>query len=167
MNIERAFEFRRDYLAHLRDEANGFSAKGLKIVVDCANGASSGLAPALFADLGAEVVAIHNAPNGRNINENCGSTHIDDLPATVLAEKADLGVAFDGDADRALFVDENGKVVDGDATLWIMAQYLQSHEKLENSTVVATVMSNIGLELALESQKSRSFTGKCGRQIRA
>ncbi len=152
LNIERAVEFKQAYLAHLRDEGNGFSAKGLRIVVDCANGASSALAAELFAALGANVVAIHNQPTGRNINENCGSTHIDDLPTRVLAEEADLGVAFDGDADRALFVDEKGKVVDGDATLWIMAQYLQSHGKLANSTVVATVMSNIGLELALKSK---------------
>ncbi len=152
LNIERAFEFKRAYLAHLRDEADGFSAKGMKIVIDCANGASSALAPVLFADLGAEVVAIHNEPNGRNINENCGSTHIVDLPTKVLAEKADLGVVFDGDADRVLFVDEKGNIVDGDATLWIMAHYLQSHGKLANSTVVATVMSNIGLELALKSK---------------
>jgi phosphoglucosamine mutase len=152
LNVERAFEFKRAYLAHLRDRADGFSAKGIKIVVDCANGASSALAPVLLADLGADVVAVHNEPDGRNINENCGSTHIDDLPARVVAEDADLGVAFDGDADRALFVDEKGAIVDGDATLWIMAQYLRAHGKLANSTVVATVMSNIGLELALKSK---------------
>lgn len=152
LNIERALEFKRAYLAHLRDEGNGFSAQGMKIVVDCANGASSALAAELFAALGADVIAIHNEPNGRNINENCGSTHINDLPTRVLKEEAHLGVAFDGDADRALFVDEKGNVVDGDAMLWIMAQYLQSHGKLANATVVATVMSNIGLEHALKSK---------------
>lgn len=149
---ERVEEFRRAYLDHLENAANGFSAQGMKIVVDCANGASSELAPSLFAELNAEVVSVHCSPDGRNINENCGSTHIDDLPAKVLAEKADLGVAFDGDADRALFVDEKGNIVDGDATLWIMAQYLNDHGKLANATVIATVMSNIGLELALRSK---------------
>lgn len=147
----RADEFRRGYLDHLKREVNDFSAAGTKIVIDCANGASSELAPVLFADLGADVVAIHNRPNGRNINENCGSTHIVDLPVRVIEENADLGVAFDGDTDRALFVDEKGNIIDGDATLWIMAQYLRLHGKLTNSTVVATVMSNIGLELALKS----------------
>jgi len=152
IHLTRADEFQKAYLDHLKDEGNGFSASGMKIVVDTANGASSKLAPQLFAVLGANVVAIHNEPNGRNINEKCGSTHIEDLQARVVAEKADFGVAFDGDADRALFVDEKGNMVDGDATLLIMARYLKDHGKLANSTVVATVMSNIGLELALRSK---------------
>lgn len=151
VHAARADEFCTQYLDHLKNEAGAGSAAGLKIVVDCANGASCGLAPNLFRDLGAEVIAIHDRPDGRNINEGCGSTHIDDLPARVVAEGADLGVAFDGDADRALFADEKGNVVDGDATLWIMARYLKDHGKLANSTVVATVMSNIGLELAFRS----------------
>ena len=149
---KQADEFRRAYLDHLKNIVSGFLADGVKIVVDCANGASSALAPILFADLGADVVTIHNQPDGKNINENCGSTHIEHLRSRVVAEKADLGVAFDGDADRALFVDERGNIIDGDATLWIMAQYLRSHGKLANSTVVATVMSNIGLEIALKSE---------------
>jgi phosphoglucosamine mutase len=148
----RSDEFRSEYLDHLKREANGFSANGIKIVIDCANGASSELAPKLFAGLGADVVAIHDQPDGRNINDHCGSTHINDLPAKVIEEKATFGVAFDGDADRALFVDEKGNIVDGDAVLWIMAGYLKDHGKLKNSTVVATVMSNIGLELALRSK---------------
>jgi phosphoglucosamine mutase len=150
--LDRVAEFRRKYLDHLEHAANDFSAAGTKIVIDCANGASCGFAPVLFAELGAEAVTVHNHPDGKNINANCGSTHIDALPAKVLAENADLGVAFDGDADRALFVDEKGNIVDGDAILWIMAQYLKSHGKLGNSTVVATVMSNIGLEIALRSK---------------
>ncbi len=144
--------YHRAYLDHLEQAVAGVSAKGLKIVIDCANGASSALAPELFSEIGADVAALHCSPDGRNINADCGSTHIDDLPARVLAENADLGIAFDGDADRALFVDEKGNIVDGDATLWIMAQYLQDHGKLANSTVVATVMSNIGLEIALRSK---------------
>jgi phosphoglucosamine mutase len=148
----RAAEFAAAYLEHLRNEADGFSAAGNNIVIDCANGASSFLAPNLFAATGAEVVAIHNSPDGRNINENCGSLHLGDLEKRVVAEGADLGVAFDGDADRALFVDERGEIVDGDATMWIMARYLKEHGGLVNNTVVATVMSNIGLELALKSR---------------
>lgn len=150
LSAGRVEEFRDAYLSHIKNIVGDLSATGTKVVIDCANGASSQLAPELFASFGAEVVTIHNTPDGRNINGNCGSTHIEDLPAKVLEENADLGVAFDGDADRALFVDDNGNIVDGDATLWIMAQYLKDHGKLSNSTVVATVMSNIGLELALK-----------------
>ncbi len=152
LNVQRSDDFRFAYLDHLKGEAAGFSAKGLKIVLDCANGASSALAPELFESLGAEVISIHCEPDGKNINEDCGSTHIEHLRSKVVEEKADLGVAFDGDADRALFVDETGNIVDGDATLWILAQYLQGHGKLKNSTVIATVMSNIGLEIALKSK---------------
>jgi phosphoglucosamine mutase len=106
----------------------------------------------LFAKFGAEVIAVHHQPNGRNINYECGSLHLEHLQTKVLEEKADFGVAFDGDADRALFVDENGNLVDGDATLWIMANYLDSHGQLKNRKVIATVMSNIGLELALKTK---------------
>ena len=152
LDASRAEEFRDAYLAHLREAAGEFSASGLKIVLDCAHGASTGLASKLFTDLGADVITIHCEPDGRNINENCGSTHIGSLQEKVVEENADLGVAFDGDADRALFVDEHGEIIDGDATLWIVAQYLKAHGKLASSTVVATVMSNIGLELALKSK---------------
>lgn len=147
----RVAEFDRAYLRSLRENVNGFSAAGRKIVLDCANGAASSLGPDLFGDLGAEVIAINHQPNGRNINENSGSLHLGGLQAAVLEQRADIGIAFDGDADRALFVDENGRVVDGDATLWILTGYLKSHGKLANSTVVATVMSNIGLDFALKS----------------
>ncbi len=162
VHASRAGEFRLAYLDHLKTNANGFSASGIKMVVDCANGASFALAPTLFVDLGATTIAINAAPNGKNINENCGSMHLEDLQARVLSEKADFGVAFDGDADRALFVDENGNVVDGDATLWILAQYLRSHGKLKNSTVVATVMSNIGLEIALKSKEINLLRANVG-----
>ncbi len=147
----KAVEFQNAYLDYLANQFKSLSLNGFKMVIDCANGASSNLAPQLFKRLGAEVVAIHNSPDGKNINNNCGSTHIEDLPARVLEQKANFGVAFDGDADRSLFVDEKGNLVDGDATLWAMAQLLQSHNKLNNQTVVATVMSNIGLEMALNS----------------
>src|SRR5437868_4687202 len=148
----RSAEFRTAYLDHLLTKAKGFSARGKKMVIDCANGASCELGPRLFSALAADMIVINDRPNGKNINDNCGSLHLEHLQKKVLDEKADFGVAFDGDADRALFVDETGSIIDGDATLWIMAQYLQNHGKLANSTVVATLMSNIGLELALKSK---------------
>lgn len=145
-------ELHQDYLAFLAgDIGAGLDLRKLKIVIDCANGASSSLAPELFTHLGANVVAINAAPDGRNINLNCGSLHIDSLRERVVAEEADLGVAFDGDADRSLFVDEKGNFVDGDATLWVLANHHRSHGSLKDDTVVATVMSNIGLEIAFRA----------------
>jgi phosphoglucosamine mutase len=145
-------EFRRAYLEHLTSTIGTFRLDGYKIAVDCANGAASNLAPQLFRGLGAEVVAFHDNPDGRNINENCGSLHLDQLQQKVLETEADLGVAFDGDADRALFVDEKGNIVDGDAVLWIMAGTMQDRGELASGKVIATVMSNIGLEIALKSR---------------
>ncbi|HEU4510143.1 MAG TPA: phosphoglucosamine mutase [Pyrinomonadaceae bacterium] len=143
---------RQDYLNFLANKVGaGLGLQGLTIVVDCANGASCMLAPALLTRLGAKVIAINASPDGRNINLDCGSLHIDSLRERVVKERADLGVAFDGDADRALFVDEQGNYVDGDATLWALASYLQSHGRLKDDIVVATVMSNVGLEIALKS----------------
>jgi phosphoglucosamine mutase len=130
---------------------NGLTLEGLTIVIDCANGASCALAPALFSRLGAKVIAINASPDGRNINRDCGSLHIESLQKRVAQERADLGVAFDGDADRSLFVDNEGHFVDGDATLWVLGTHLQSHGKLKDNLVVATVMSNIGLEIAFRS----------------
>ena len=142
-------KLQQEYLAFLSDQiGKGLDLRNLKIVIDCANGASCAFAPELFKRLGADVVAINASPDGRNINLNCGSLHIDSLREQVVEENADLGVAFDGDADRALFVDEKGNFVDGDATLWVLASYLQAHGRLNDDTVVATVMSNIGLEIA-------------------
>lgn len=141
------------YLDYLSEEvAAGLRLDGLRIVVDCANGAASQLAPALFTRLGAQVFAVGNTPDGRNINYECGSLYVERLSHKVIAEGADLGVAFDGDADRALFVAGRGQVVDGDATLWVMAKSFQSRGGLAGDQLVATVMSNIGLELALESR---------------
>ncbi len=145
-------KLQHDYLAFLSDQIGaGLNLSGLKIVIDCANGASSSLAPELFQRLGANVIAINAAPDGRNINLNCGSLHIDSLQERVVKEKADLGVAFDGDADRSLYVDEKGSFVDGDATLWVLANHLRAHGRLNDDTVVATVMSNIGLEIAFRA----------------
>lgn len=143
---------RDDYLNYLINEiAHDLSLQGETIVVDCANGASTEFAPKLFETLGARVIAINARPDGRNINLNSGSLHIESLMEAVAKEKADLGVAFDGDADRSLFVDEKGRFVDGDATLWVLAHHLRSHAELKNDTVVATVMSNVGLEIAFRA----------------
>jgi phosphoglucosamine mutase len=148
-----AASLRRSYLDHLAEEvAGGLKLEGLSVVVDCANGAASGFAPALLSRLGARVVSTFDAPDGRNINRDCGSLHTDMLCRRVVAEGADLGVAYDGDADRALFVDARGRLVDGDATLWVLAGRMQGRGELEGDRVVATVMSNIGLEIALRSR---------------
>jgi phosphoglucosamine mutase len=150
---EESAALQERYLDYLATEVGaGLSLERLSLVVDCANGAASRLAPALFARLGARTLALNCAPDGRNINRDCGSLHIDGLRRAVLENKTDFGVAFDGDADRALFVDGRGQFVDGDATLWVMAQYLASREELKDGLVVATVMSNIGLEIALRSR---------------
>lgn len=145
-------EFRKAYLEHLSAQGNDELFEGFTIAVDCANGAASKLAPHLFRSLGATVIALSDQPDGRNINAECGSLHLDKLQAKVMETGADLGVAFDGDADRALFVDEKGNVVDGDATLWIVANALLAAGELVSGKVIATVMSNIGLELALRSK---------------
>ena len=121
---------------------------GLKIVVDCANGAASFVAPEVLRRAGANVIAISATPNGLNINDNCGSTHLENLIATVKFERADLGIAHDGDADRVLAVDHEGNVVDGDYILGILAD----HTHLPTKTVVGTVMTNLGLIRALESR---------------
>jgi phosphoglucosamine mutase len=132
---------------------------GLRVVCDCANGSASALAPELFERLGASLRAINCSPNGRNINLNSGSLHLEGLRSRVLAESADVGVAFDGDADRALFVSRAGKIVDGDAVLLLTARYLKDQGWLACGeglpTVVATVMSNLGLERALSSHGIR------------
>ena len=146
-------ESKSRYVNYLANEiGRGLSLSKIKIVADCANGAAFEIAPEVFRLLGAEVNAINNQPNGRNINLDCGSLHIESLRARVVAERAHLGVAFDGDADRALFVDASGNFVDGDATLWVLANYLKLRDELSSDMVVATVMSNIGLEIALQSQ---------------
>jgi len=145
---------RARYLDYLADEvAAGLRLDGLRVVLDCANGAAHELAPALLSRLGAEVVSIHDAPDGRNINRDCGSLHTEGLRRRVTQEGAHLGVAFDGDADRSLYVDARGQFVDGDATLWVLAKWMQERGELAGDRVVATVMSNLGLELALRSRR--------------
>ena len=127
----------------------GYSLEGLKIVLDCANGATYNAAPKVFKELGAHVVTMANMPNGFNINEKCGSTHMDAVRAKVVEEKADLGIALDGDGDRVLLVDANGDIVDGDEIVYIIARHRQQSAKGCNG-VAGTQMSNLGLELALQ-----------------
>ncbi len=124
--------------------------KGLKIVLDCANGAAYKVAPAVFEELGAEVITIGVNPNGTNINAGCGSLHPEVISEAVKANHADLGIALDGDADRVIFVDEFGSEVDGDHIMAICAIDLMKHNKLHKNTVVATVMSNMGLDISLK-----------------
>lgn len=149
----REGEYHEAYLDFLSGEiAEGLDLRGLRIGVDCANGSASGFAPDLFRRLGGRLEVIGDAPDGRNINEGCGSLYLGTLQRLVREKHLDLGIAFDGDADRALFVDAAGKLVDGDATLLILANALRARGALAGNTVVATVMSNIGLELALRER---------------
>lgn len=141
-----------DYLAGLRQSVvPGARLGGMKIVLDCANGAASELAPELFRSLGASVIAIHNTPDGRNINAGCGSLYPEIMRKRVLASGSALGVAFDGDADRALFAGASGKLVDGDGVLLAAGRYLKSAGRLKGDVIVGTTMANLGLERALES----------------
>lgn len=139
----------KKYLEHLTSNLAGLRLDGLRVALDCANGAASHLAPELFRGLGAEVRMLACDPDGRNINRDCGSLHLEGLQAAVAESGADIGIAFDGDADRCLFVDAAGNVVDGDATLWILANEMQRSGELKSGKVIATVMSNMGLEIAL------------------
>jgi phosphoglucosamine mutase len=138
------------YLAHARSALPDASRLGrLRIAADCANGATSVVAPRLFADLGFEITALACDPDGRNINLSCGSTYPERLARAVRDGRLDMGVAFDGDGDRAIFVDHHGGVVDGDAVMLMCAAHWKSTGRLRGNAVVATVMSNIGLEIAL------------------
>jgi phosphoglucosamine mutase len=142
-----------EYLRFLRSRiVPGANLSGLRMVLDCANGAAYKLGPQLFRDLGADVIPIADAPDGRNINANCGSLYLENLRQRVLAEKAQLGVAFDGDADRALFVADSGRIVNGDGILLAVSRYLKMTGQLPGNRVVATSMSNLGLERTLAKE---------------
>ncbi|MGA8674099.1 MAG: phosphoglucosamine mutase [Candidatus Acidiferrales bacterium] len=140
-----------DYLAGLREAAlPGAKFAGMKIVLDCANGAASKLAPRLFRSLGAEVLAMNDQPDGRNINAGCGSLHPTAMQKHVVETGAALGVAFDGDADRAIFSSASGRLVDGDGVLLVTGRFLKAAGKLRGDVIVGTTMANLGLERALE-----------------
>ena len=136
-------------ISHLKTTVKN-KFEGLKIVLDCANGAVSSIAPQLFCDLDADMILLANNPDGLNINEGCGSTHPEKIQEAVLENKADVGLSFDGDADRLIAVDENGNIVDGDHIMFILADSLAKNMKLKRNTVVSTVMSNIGFYKAIE-----------------
>lgn len=149
--IDYRFDIREEYVEFMKKSVP-IDLKGMKIVVDCAEGASYYTSVKTLTDLGAEVVALHVSPDGTNINANCGSTHMEELRARVVYEKADVGLAFDGDADRMLAVDELGNLVDGDKLMAICANYMKERGILKQNTIVATVMSNLGLFLMGEEK---------------
>ncbi|MGI2130649.1 phosphoglucosamine mutase [Shewanella baltica] len=140
---------------------NHLSLTGLKIVVDSAHGAAYHIAPNVYRELGAEVISINDKPNGVNINDHCGATHLDSLQTAVMVHEADLGIALDGDADRVMFVDHNGHIVDGDEILFILAQAAHSKGEMTGG-VVGTLMSNLGLELALKQMEIPFVRAKVG-----
>ena len=149
------------YLEHLLKSVTT-PLTGLKIVIDCANGAASSVGPAAYRLAGAEVIAIHSAPDGWNINDNCGSTHMADLQARVIKEGADFGIAHDGDADRCLAVDDAGNIVDGDAIMVILALGFKTRGALVANTIVGTVMSNLGFLQAMKGADIKVITTAVG-----
>lgn len=149
-SFERNEDLKNKYIDFLYSLANDY--KGLKVVVDCANGSASATAPALFKRLNIKAEIIFDEPDGININDGCGSTHLESLISKVKETGADLGIAYDGDADRCLLVSDNGKVVDGDYILAICGKYLKEKGKLNNNAIVGTVMSNLGLKKFCESE---------------
>ncbi len=140
-----------DYMKHLKSTTKA-DFSGISIVLDCANGASSKLAPIVFEELGAKVTVINNKPDGTNINKDCGSTHIEGLKKEVLDKKADIGFAFDGDADRVLAVDEKGQLIDGDKIIAVIGNYMKSKGILEKNTIVVTIMTNMGFDVMAEGK---------------
>ena len=152
---------REEYINH-SIKAVPVNLNGMKIVVDCAEGASYYTSVEALKELGGNVVAIHNNPDGTNINANCGSTHMEELQARVVYEKADVGLAFDGDADRLLAVDENGKIVDGDQIMAIVGSYMKNNGMLKKDTIVATIMSNLGFFLMGEKNGMKIEQTKVG-----
>ncbi len=159
--VNNYFEGSQKYLSYLKETVNN-EFENINIALDCANGATSSLAPHLFADLEAEIFTMGNNPTGLNINDGVGSTHPEKLQELVLEKEADIGLAFDGDGDRLIAVDEKGKIVDGDQIMFILAKYLNEAGKLNENTVVSTVMSNIGFYKALEENNIKSVKTSVG-----
>lgn len=163
-NIGRTVDFaagRNRYIGYLISLATR-SFKGKKIALDCANGSASSVAKAVFDALGADTHVIHNEPNGININDHCGSTHIESLQKYVVEEGCDIGFAFDGDADRCLAVDEDGNLVNGDQIMYVCGKYMKERGLLADNTIVTTVMSNFGLYKALDQEGIRYEKTKVG-----
>lgn len=157
-NMNHAEDDYVDYLMSL----NKIDLSGIKVAIDCANGAASSVAPKLFDRLNMEYVAIFDHPNGININEGCGSTHMDSLKALVKDTQCDIGIAFDGDADRMLAVDENGELIDGDQIMAICGREMMKDNALKGNTIVATVMSNLGLSIFAKEHGINIETTKVG-----
>ncbi|WP_194825956.1 phosphoglucosamine mutase [Nocardia sp. XZ_19_231] len=149
------------YVEHLL-ESTGQDLSGLTVVVDCAHGAAAEVAPQVYREAGATVIAINAEPNGLNINDGCGSTHLDNVRAAVLKNGADLGIALDGDADRCLAVDAAGETVDGDAIMAVLALAMRDAGELVDNTLVATVMSNLGLHIAMRAAEITVITAAVG-----
>ncbi|MCQ9208076.1 MAG: phosphoglucosamine mutase [Omnitrophica bacterium] len=150
------------YSEFAKNSLNSLRLAGLRVVIDCAHGSFSKIAPGVFRDLGAEVYAINNQPNGRNINANCGTLHPEMMAEETLQQEANIGIAFDGDGDRIIVADEQGKVLDGDYILAILAQYFTERKELAGNSIICTQMSNIGLELFLERLGIRMIRTKVG-----
>ncbi len=162
-NISPQKTYSQDYMGFLKDRFSHVSFKNkIKVVLDCSNGASSSFAPKVFSDLGVETIALNDTPDGKNINTNCGSLYPQALAQNVVENKADFGVAYDGDADRAIWVDEKGRILNGDHTLFVLSRYMKEKGLLKSDTVVATTMSNIGLEKALEVIGLKLFRTQVG-----
>lgn len=143
--------FGQDYVEFLKSHFSQTSLqRKIKVVLDCSNGASSSYAPQVFSDLGFDVIALSNSPDGKNINASCGSLYPQNLARKVVESEADIGVAYDGDADRAIWVDEKGRILSGDHTLFVLSRFMKEKRLLKSDYVVATTMSNVGLEKALE-----------------
>jgi phosphoglucosamine mutase len=152
-----------DYKSFLKSQlADVRLPKILKVVLDCSNGASSHVAPEVLQDLGFEVVAISRSPNGKNINDGCGSLHPENLAKTVVKVGGDIGIAYDGDADRVVWVDEKGRILNGDHTLFVLAGFMKDKGRLKSDMVVATSMSNMGLERALDKMGLKLIRTKVG-----
>ena len=159
--IKYRTDAREEYINHAIQSVP-VDLTGMKVVVDAAEGASFYTSVEAIKELGAEVIAIHNNPDGTNINANCGSTHMEELQARVVYEKANIGLAFDGDADRLLAVDENGDLVDGDQIMAIVGNHMRGQGKLNNDTIVVTVMTNLGFTLMAKEQNLNIETTKVG-----
>lgn len=161
--ISAAESLRRVYMEYLKTRFTpGRSPRRLKLVVDCSNGSGSDFAPEILEDLGFEVKVIGASPDGTNINDGCGSLYPELLAETIRETGADMGIAYDGDADRALWVDETGRILHGDHTLYVLARYLQDGGRLRSDTVVATIMSNMGLEVAFKERGLRLHRSQVG-----
>jgi phosphoglucosamine mutase len=163
VDITQDISLTEEYSDFLKGRLNRIREPGkTKIVLDCSNGASTYIAPRVFEDLGFEVTTIGTSPNGKNINEGCGSLHPEQLAETVVGRGADIGIAYDGDADRALWVDEKGTILNGDHTLYVLANFMKERDLLISDTVVATTMSNMGLEKAFEKLGLKLYRTQVG-----